>query len=404
MVRRIPRLLLLLPAARSGHRPFQRGGQLRHRLQTGHDPGEPPPARVRLGVRPDGRPAGPGPGLPGRRHAPVPVRAQLHHLRREPAVDHGRRVLVLAQLVAVAALPGCRGLGPPHRPSPRPGGRALCRHPAVPPDPGPVRRGRRGGLAAPRRRHPTDGVRWAPGGGRRPAVGAPAGLVRGGRRPRLRPGRMVAPALRGRAAVHHQHGLHQGLRLPPPALPGIGPLGADRRRGGGGGHGGPPQPGGPVPRGDGWGVGRGDDRRPGVQALRRTVPAALVPVHVPARRVRAGRGRLVRGPVVASAPAERVGPGRPSQPRRGRSGVVGPGHPGYEVPPTRARRGVRRRGGRSPGGARRRLPRGGAPAGAAGDDPGQGRRDGGRQPAQRAGRRGTTRATRTSRTTPSSTR
>ena len=59
--------------------------------------GTPHPAGVRLGVRSPGRAARPGSGLPGRRHAALPLRAELHHLRREHPVHPGRRVLVLAQ-------------------------------------------------------------------------------------------------------------------------------------------------------------------------------------------------------------------------------------------------------------------------------------------------------------------
>ena len=179
---------------------------------------------------------------------------------------------------------GRGGRGPAHRSPPGPGRRALRRHPAVPPHPGALRRGRCRVWLAPRRRSPPDGGRGGPRRGRRPPVGAPTGLVA------RWPARSASGSPRGGccrsggAAVHHEHGLHQGLRLSPPALPGVRPLGAGRRPGGRGGHGGPAQPGGPLPRGDGRAVGGGHDRRPGLQALRRPVPPAVVPLHVPARR------------------------------------------------------------------------------------------------------------------------
>ena len=58
----------------------------------------------------------------------------------------------------------------------------------------------------------------------------------------------------------------------------------------------------------GGAVGPGHDRRPGLQALQRPVPAPLVPVHLPVGRLRAGRGGGARRPLVAPSPAQPVGP------------------------------------------------------------------------------------------------
>ena len=70
-----------------------------------------------------GRAPGSGPGLPGRGHPALPLRAQLHHLRREHPVHPGRRVLLLAQPVGrparssaswpPACAPGGTGRWPP---------------------------------------------------------------------------------------------------------------------------------------------------------------------------------------------------------------------------------------------------------------------------------------------------
>ena len=111
----------------------------------------------------------------------------------------------------------CRGLRTGR--SPGAGRRAVRRHPALPPHPRPLRRGRGRGVAAARRR---PGPRPARRSrvrrarrrfGRRAAVGAV------GRVDRPRPHRLVARPLRRLPAVHHQHGLHQGRRLPAPPLP-----------------------------------------------------------------------------------------------------------------------------------------------------------------------------------------
>ncbi len=222
-------------------------------------------------------------------------------------------------------------------------------------------------------------------------------VVAGGARPR--PDGMVAGAVRTRAAVHDQHGVHQGLRLSPSAVPGLVPLGVGGRRGGRGGHGGPTEPGRALPGGDGRAVGRRGDRRPGRQALQRPVPAPLVPVPLPVGRLRAGRGGLGRRPAGPQAPAQPVGAGR--RYGAGRAGRVPDWLPGRRVTPYRrpvpGGRGRRCRGrpARGPG---RRLPGRGAAVGRAGDHPGQDRRARRSGPAERLGGSGTTRATSASRT------
>ncbi len=71
--------------------------------------GHPDAARLRLGLRPPGRPAGPRTRLPGRGHPPVPLRAQLHHLRRQHPLHPGRGVLLLPQPLVRPAVPRRRG-------------------------------------------------------------------------------------------------------------------------------------------------------------------------------------------------------------------------------------------------------------------------------------------------------
>ena len=191
------------------------------------------------------------------------------------------------------------------------GRRALRGDAPVPPDPGPVRGGG-GGRAPPARRRPGPGRRPEPAGrGRRPPVGRAGPVVGGGRRGRTGSVRLVARALRPRAGVHHQHGVHEGLRLSPPALPRIVPVGAGPRRRRRGGHGGPSEPDGAVPRDHGGPVRRRDDPGPGEQALQRPLPAPLVPLPLPAGRLRGGRGRRRHGTPGATAPPQPVGARRP---------------------------------------------------------------------------------------------
>ncbi len=248
LVRRLPALHLLLPVARSPHRALQRRRLLRRGLQGGHGARHPPLAAVRLGVRPPGRPPRPRPGLPGRGHPAVPVRTELLDLRGQPALHPGRRVLVLPQPLPGPAVPRRGGARPPHRPAPGLGRGALRLHPALPPAPGPVRRGRRSSAGAARRR---------PGAGAAPRAAGPPGpsplgpaplLGRGGRRLGRRARRLVAGSLRHRPGLHHQHGVDQRRRLPPPPLPRLVPVGAGRQPARAGGHGHSPQPGGVVDR------------------------------------------------------------------------------------------------------------------------------------------------------------
>ena len=111
---------------------------------------------------------------------------------------------------------GVVAFGPPHRPAPGTGRRALRRHPALPPAARPVRRGRR------RRAGSCSTPMWSEA-----CAAASAGrlarrrwsrrllVVGGRRRHRRRAHRLVAGALRHRAGVHDQHGLHQGARASP---------------------------------------------------------------------------------------------------------------------------------------------------------------------------------------------
>ncbi len=227
LVRRLPALHLLLPAPRSDHRPLQRGDALQRRLQAGHGPRHAPAARLRLGVRAPGRVARPRTRVSRGSDPSLPVRAQLLDLRRQSALDARRRVLVLPLPLDRPAVPRGGGRRTAHRPLPRARRGPVRGHVAVPPDPGAVRRRRGGGLAPARRRPPPDVP--LPGEGRPASLGAARGLGGGGRRDRGRAHRVVADPLRGRAALHDQHGLHQGLRLSRSALPRVLPVGAGRR-------------------------------------------------------------------------------------------------------------------------------------------------------------------------------
>ena len=227
---------------------------------------------------------------------------------------------------------------------------------------------------------------------RPPGIGGPAplvpsaGLGRGRRRHRRGPDRLVAGPLRRRAGVHHQHGLHQGARLPPPAVPGVGPLGAGRRPGRTGGHGGPPQPGGPVHRRHGGDLRRRRLPRPGQQAVQRPVPPLLVPLPVPDGGLRPGRDGGRRGPVEPPPPPRPVGVGDPPAHDQRPCRAVAPRRPDQPVPAADTGWEPAGLGGRPAAGAGRRLPgRRPAPR-AAGHHPQLGGRHRRCQPAQRLGR------------------
>ena len=169
LVRRLPPLHLLLPAPRPDHRLFNAvvTYNVAFKLVTVLGTLTLPVCAWAFG-----RLAGlrdPGPGCLAAATLPVPLRAQLHHLRREHPVHPGRRVLLLAQPLGRPPLPRRRGLGPADRPAPGPGRRPVRRHPPLPPDPGHLRRGGGRGLAAPRRRR---APRAAPRRGRRPPPAA----------------------------------------------------------------------------------------------------------------------------------------------------------------------------------------------------------------------------------------
>ena len=213
LVRRISALHLLLPVAGDAHRRAQRVHQLRRRLQVGHRPRHSPLAGLRVGVRKARRASRPGACLSRRGNPPLPLRAELHHLRREPLLHPRRRVLLLAQPLGRARLPRVGGERTPHRPASLARRGPLRGHPALPPPAGPVRGGRRGRLAGPRRGSAA-GAAPRPVGPRRstPVVAAPR-LARGGGCDRRGTLRVVAGALCGLPALHDRHGLHQGARL-----------------------------------------------------------------------------------------------------------------------------------------------------------------------------------------------
>ena len=95
LVRRLPRGHLLLPASDAADRAARRVSALRHRLQAGPVLGSGRPAARRLGLRPPVGDALPRARLPGGGHPAVPVRPDLHHLRRQHPLDAGGRVRVL---------------------------------------------------------------------------------------------------------------------------------------------------------------------------------------------------------------------------------------------------------------------------------------------------------------------
>ena len=222
------------------------------------------------------------------------------------------------------------------------------------------------------------------GSGRPSSVVPSAGLVGGGRGARRGPQRLVAPALRHRSGLHHQHGLHEGAGLSPPALPGVGPLGAGRRPGRPRGHGGPAQPGGAVHSGDGRAVGRGWSARPG----RKLYNARFLPFWFLCLYLLAGyalaesvaavarwhRRRRLDQWVAVGASASAV-PREALAARCASAASAGP-----------LRRGCRRGGGGTAGGPGRRVPGGGPSPGAAGLGPEPGGGDRGGRPAELLGR------------------
>ena len=94
-----------------------------------------------LGVRQAQRPQVPGAGAVRRAVRDLPVRRELHDLRRQHRLDDGRRVLVLDRAVARVRLLRSARARPAHRTAPRARRRAAGTVRAVPPD----RRDLRGG-------------------------------------------------------------------------------------------------------------------------------------------------------------------------------------------------------------------------------------------------------------------
>ena len=87
-------------------------------------------AGVRVRLRAAGRPAVPGPGAAVGGQRAVPVRPQLHDLRRQRRLHARRRVRLLDQPVARAPLPRRGDPGPPHRASTAPSPRCSSPSPA----------------------------------------------------------------------------------------------------------------------------------------------------------------------------------------------------------------------------------------------------------------------------------
>ena len=188
---------------------------------------------MRLGLRPAGRAAGPGPGGAWRR-PPCPFLFEpsfsiyggnlLSTLAGEFSFSLSLSLALLFLGVVAAGLRTGR-----HRAL---AAVLLGRHPALPPIPALFAVAGAGvwllldaDLSRAIGPQPAGGGRRAPVGGR-----VLWSVVAGCRR--ARPDRLVAGALRAGAVVHDRHGLHQGVRLPPPAVPRLVPVGAGRRPGG----------------------------------------------------------------------------------------------------------------------------------------------------------------------------
>ena len=275
--------------------------------------------------------------MPGRGHAPVPVRAELLHLRREHPVHPGRGVLVLAQPLVRAALPGRVGPRAPHRPatgpwppcsSPSPCSATCC--PALFAAAGAVvwllldadvvrgvRSGVGGGRLARRR--------WS----RRLAWSVVAGAIGVGLS-----AWWLLPFATGQAYTTNM-GYTKVLGFPHLLFPasarwvlaadvvGLVAMVVRRNRVA------------PVRRRDGRALGRRRLPRPGQQAVQRPVPALLVPLPLPPGRLRPGRGGVGRGPLEPPAPPRTSGwrssGGRLGAVARDPVAARGPDQP---VPPT----------------------------------------------------------------------
>ena len=97
LVRRLPHLhLLLRPARRCWWRSASHVIPYNVAFKLATVLGSVPAAGDRLGLRPAVPARPPGPGRPGGGHPAVPVRLHVHHLRREPLLDPGRGVRLLA--------------------------------------------------------------------------------------------------------------------------------------------------------------------------------------------------------------------------------------------------------------------------------------------------------------------
>ena len=246
LVRRLPPLHLLLHDPRSLHCHRWLDHPLRHRLQARHGPRIGQPAHLRLGLWSVLPVAPTDPHDHGRGHPAVPLRLHVHHLRREPVLDTGRRIRLLVQPVhrhpVHRSLRLCGARGPP----PGLGGVRACRLCHVPHRRGYVR-ARRGGhhhggraapehLGHPRRRHPAH--RWRRHHRPQGPVVAHAVVGRVDRAGRSPAHRRLAGTVRSGARVLHLHGLHErrgvGPLLPRGRHMGAGPGRIGRHHGGAG--------------------------------------------------------------------------------------------------------------------------------------------------------------------------
>ncbi len=280
LVRRLPRLPVLHGDTCAGSGHPRRRPALRARAQARVDRGSAHTARGRVGLRQAQRAALPGaPDVRGDRGR-LPLRRDVHDLRRQHRVDDGGRVLVLDRAVALARLLRRTGPRAAHRPTPRARGGVARTVRPVAPHRRDLRRGRHDRVVPP-----------LPGS-------PPLQVARDDTSGRGVAHRVLGRAVLDAASLPHRHGVRATHRLREPALPGHVEVGRHSRRARrdrlarrdraptADRH---------LARADDAHLRRLDHRVAAEHVLERAADALLLPVQVPPRRPRCGGDRALAG-------------------------------------------------------------------------------------------------------------